>query len=220
MCMFPSAACFGASFFSVMSSVTSKSSSAPVRRCSRKLPVDPARACRIRSSARAFATSSFFFTTWLRTFAIEAFSRSSIMVSTSRPWNPTSVNRVASTFTNGASVSFAKRRAISVLPHPVGPIIKIFFGEISSCMSSSTWWRRQRLRSAIATARFASGWPTINLSSSFTRDRGVMHFMSRAGLGGLSAPSGDLGAFVSGVVSEPSDPEVFRSVAVAKNRRP
>ena len=38
------------------------------------------------------------------------------------------------TLTNGASMSFASRRAISVLPHPVGPIISMFFGTISSCM--------------------------------------------------------------------------------------
>jgi hypothetical protein len=32
---------------------------------------------------------------------------------------------------NGASASFARRRAISVLPTPVGPIIRMFFGVIS-----------------------------------------------------------------------------------------
>jgi hypothetical protein len=36
-----------------------------------------------------------------------------------------SVNFVASTLTKGASASFANRRAISVLPQPVGPIIRI-----------------------------------------------------------------------------------------------
>ena len=43
------------------------------------------------------------------------------------------VNLVASTFTKGASMSFASRRAISVLPHPVGPIMRMLRGMISSC---------------------------------------------------------------------------------------
>ena len=33
---------------------------------------------------------------------------------------------------NGAPASFASRRAISVLPTPVGPIIRMFFGSTSS----------------------------------------------------------------------------------------
>jgi hypothetical protein len=37
----------------------------------------------------------------------------------------------------------------------------MFLGAISSRSSSGTCWRRQRLRSAIATARFASVWPTM-----------------------------------------------------------
>jgi hypothetical protein len=56
----------------------------------------------------------------------------------------------------GALASFARRRAISVLPTPVGPIIRMFFGNTSSRMSSVSCWRRQRLRSAMATARLAS----------------------------------------------------------------
>ena len=43
---------------------------------------------------------------------------------------------VASTLTNGAPVSRASRRAISVLPTPVGPIIRIFLGAISARMAS------------------------------------------------------------------------------------
>ncbi len=35
--------------------------------------------------------------------------------------HPTSVNLVASTLMKGASTSFERRRAISVLPQPVGP---------------------------------------------------------------------------------------------------
>jgi hypothetical protein len=68
----------------------------------------------------------------------------------------------------------ARRRAISVLPTPVGPIIRMFFGVISSRSGSSTCWRRQRLRSAMATARLASCWPTMWRSSSETISGGVI----------------------------------------------
>ena len=47
---------------------------------------------------------------------------------------------------NGAFASFARRRDISVLPTPVGPIIRMFFGVISLRSGSSTCTRRQRLR--------------------------------------------------------------------------
>jgi hypothetical protein len=71
------------------------------------------------------------------------------------------VNFDASTLRNGAWASLASRRATSVFPTPVGPIMMMFLGAISSRSSSGTCWRRQRLRSAIATARFASDWPTM-----------------------------------------------------------
>src|SRR5271155_2983351 len=74
----------------------------------------------------------------------------------------------------GALASRARRRAISVLPTPVGPIIRMFFGVISARRLSATWPRRQRLRKAIATARFAAFWPTMCLSSSSTISRGVI----------------------------------------------
>jgi len=67
----------------------------------------------------------------------------------------------AATLINGAGVSRARRRAISVFPTPVGPIMMMFLGTISSRSDSVTCWRRQRLRSAMATARFASFCPTI-----------------------------------------------------------
>src|SRR5689334_20006516 len=75
---------------------------------------------------------------------------------------------------NGASARRASRRAISVLPTPVGPIIRMFFGVISWRSGSATCWRRQRLRSAIATARFALPCPTMYLSSSWTISCGVI----------------------------------------------
>jgi hypothetical protein len=82
------------------------------------------------------------------------------------------VNLVASTFRNGACASLASRLAISVLPQPVGPIIRMFLGTTSSRIVSSRCWRRQRLRKAMATARLASFWPTMKRSSSLTISRG------------------------------------------------
>ena len=72
----------------------------------------------------------------------------------------------------GAPASLASRREISVLPTPVGPIIRMFFGITSSRIWPSSCWRRQRLRRAIATARLASFWPMMKRSSSETISRG------------------------------------------------
>src|SRR5690606_33702726 len=80
---------------------------------------------------------------------------------------------------NGAFASFASRRAISVLPTPVGPIMRMFFGVISLRSGSSICARRQRLRNAMATARLASCWPTMCLSSSSTISRGVIDMASQ-----------------------------------------
>src|SRR3990167_7591661 len=74
----------------------------------------------------------------------------------------------------GASASRARRRAISVLPTPVGPIMRMFLGVISGRSFSSTCWRRQRLRKAMATARLAPFWPMMKRSSSETISWGVM----------------------------------------------
>src|SRR2546423_5720398 len=104
-------------------------------------------------------------------------TRSRTICSTSRPTYPTSVNLVASTLRKGAPASLASRREISVLPTPVGPIIKMFFGSTSSRSLSSSSSRRQRLRSAIATARLASACPTVKRSSSETISRGEKSVM-------------------------------------------
>ena len=66
----------------------------------------------------------------------------------------------------------AQMGAISVLPTPVGPIIRMFFGSTSSRNEPVSCSRRQRLRSAIETARLASAWPTMKRSSSETISRG------------------------------------------------
>ena len=55
----------------------------------------------------------------------------------------------------------------------IGPTLMMFFGTISSRSSSFTCNLRQRLRSAIATARLALCWPTMCLSSSATICFGV-----------------------------------------------
>ena len=62
---------------------------------------------------------------------------------------------------NGACESLARRREISVFPTPVGPIMMMFLGAISSRSGSGTCMRRQRFRSAMATARLAARWPTM-----------------------------------------------------------
>src|SRR3954469_24543072 len=85
----------------------------------------------------------------------------------------------------GASASLARSREISVLPTPVGPIIRMFLGVISGRSFSSTCCLRQRLRSAIATARLASACPTMWRSSSETISWGVIELMSVQGLDGV-----------------------------------
>ncbi len=68
---------------------------------------------------------------------------------------------VASTLRNGAPHSRDRRRAISVFPTPVGPIMMMFLGATSSRSSSGSFCRRERLRRAIATAFFAFSWPMM-----------------------------------------------------------
>ena len=104
----------------------------------------PVSVSRIRVSTRRFASARNSSALRFRVSAIDASTRSRMIWSTSRPWNPTSVNFVASTLMNGALAIFERRRAISVLPQPVGPIIKMFFGTISALSSSPKSWRRLR----------------------------------------------------------------------------
>src|SRR4051812_38479897 len=74
---------------------------------------------------------------------------------------------------NGALLKPARRRAISVLPTPVGPIMRMFLGATSWRIASGSCCRRQRLRTATATARLASRWPMMKRSSSATICFGV-----------------------------------------------
>ena len=117
-----------------------------------------ARGMRISSTRFSAASTAFvciFSISTIRVILTAVSAKSRIIDSTSRPTYPTSVNFVASILINGALASLARRRAISVLPTPVGPIIKIFLGVISSRNVPEICWRRHRLRSAIATERFA-----------------------------------------------------------------
>src|SRR5579863_10506483 len=56
--------------------------------------------------------------------------------------------------------------------------MRMFFGVISWRSGSGTCMRRQRLRSAMATARLAASWPMMCLSSSCTISRGVSDDMA------------------------------------------
>ena len=80
---------------------------------------------------------------------------------------------VASILMNGAPGEFRQPPGDFGFADAGGPIIMMFFGETSSRISSGTRCRRQRLRTAIATARLASPWPMMWRSSSCTISRGV-----------------------------------------------
>ena len=132
---------------------------------------------RIRSFARSSAISTTS-SSFSRSTIVTAVSiKSRIMDSTSLPTYPTSVNLLASTLIKGALERDASRLAISVFPTPVGPIMIILLGMISSRSFPSTCCRRHRFLSAIATAFFAFFWATIYRSNFFTICRGVNGFM-------------------------------------------
>ena len=65
---------------------------------------------------------------------------------------------------------------ISVLPTPVGPIIKIFFGRTSSFILPFKACLLHLLRKAIATALFAAFCPITYLSNSDTISLGEREF--------------------------------------------
>ena len=71
-------------------------------------------------------------------------------------------------------MSLASLLAISVLPQPVGPIMRMFFGVISSRISSGNRLLLYLLRRAMATDFLASSWPMMYLSSSATISFGVI----------------------------------------------
>mmetsp|Transcript_21059 Transcript_21059/g.66200 ORF Transcript_21059/g.66200 Transcript_21059/m.66200 type:complete len:272 (+) Transcript_21059:1017-1832(+) len=181
-----------------------RSSRTPLRSMSRKLDCvvraafAPVSVSRMRFSTAACASGRSASARFLRVRLIETSTRSRMIWSTSRPWKPTSVNLVASTLMNGACASFDSRRAISVFPTPVGPIIRMFFGTISAFNSSPSNCRRHRFRNAIATARFAAACPIMYLSSSPTIARGVSDVCSFC----PTASSPDATAVASAFVSD------------------
>ena len=63
--------------------------------------------------------------------------------------------------------------------------MRMFFGVISPRSGSGTCERRQRLRSAMATAFLAASWPTMCLSSSWTISCGVIIERRRARAAGV-----------------------------------
>jgi len=77
--------------------------------------------------AAARARSATFSISSARTMWTAISTRSRTIDSTSAP-RPHSVNLEASTLRKGAWASFARRRAISVFPTPVGPAMMMFFG--------------------------------------------------------------------------------------------
>ena len=101
-------------------------------------------------------------------------TRSWIIELTSLPTYPTSVYFVASTLKKGASVSLAKRRAIYVFPHPVGPWINKFFGVISSLRSDGRFFLLHLFLKDIAIAILAYFWPITYLSRYYTTRLGVI----------------------------------------------
>ncbi len=108
-------------------------------------------------SSTAWAAFSFTASFLLAlTKVTDCSTRSRTILSTSRPTYPTSVNFEASTLTKGASAIFASLRAISVLPTPVAPIMRMLFGTISFWISDLTCILRQRFLNAMATFRLAS----------------------------------------------------------------
>ena len=86
----------------------------------------------------------------------------------------------------------AMRRLISVLPTPVGPIIRIFLGIMSAWSPLSVICRRrQRFRREMATAFLASVWPTMKRSRISSIPRGlsasISSFVKKALLSGREA---------------------------------
>ena len=140
------------------------------------------------SSARSLAFASTFSFSSDFTMSTARWVRSLIMDSTSRPTYPTSVNLLASILRKGDFANLARRLAISVLPTPVGPIIIIFLGAISSRSGSGTCCLLHRFRSAMATERLAWDWPMIYLSSSVSVSLGVKGLISAISTGFIIPP--------------------------------
>mmetsp|Transcript_50171 Transcript_50171/g.130631 ORF Transcript_50171/g.130631 Transcript_50171/m.130631 type:complete len:231 (-) Transcript_50171:271-963(-) len=154
-------------FFSGTSISIRRSSRWPMRSSLRKASRlcwmfdGPTRQSRSFSSTLALTLSCMSWSARSLAMLMPTSARSRMIWSTSLPTNPTSVNFVASTLIKGALAILASFRAISVLPTPVGPIMRMFLGMMSSLSGDATRCLRHLLRIATATARFASACPTI-----------------------------------------------------------
>jgi hypothetical protein len=89
------------------------------------------------------------------------------------PVGPQKPKEKKHTFTKGAYAILARRLAISVFPQPVGPIIRMFFGTISSLSGSGIRCRRH-LFPAIQNRNQKQNWQPAEMerrqkSSQFTR---------------------------------------------------
>mmetsp|Transcript_13970 Transcript_13970/g.34111 ORF Transcript_13970/g.34111 Transcript_13970/m.34111 type:complete len:245 (+) Transcript_13970:769-1503(+) len=138
----------------------------------------PARMSRILFSTAALTSALSCSFSLVRWRLIATSTRSLMIVSTSLPWKPTSVYLVASTLMKGAPASFASLRATSVLPTPVGPIMRMFLGITSSLRGSCSFMRLHLLRIAMAMARLASACPTMCLLRYSTICLGVISLLS------------------------------------------
>ena len=113
---------------------------------------------------------------------------------------------MASTFIKGASVNFESLLDISVLPTPVGPIMRIFFGKTSSFISPFKACLLHLFLSAIATALFAAFCPMTYRSNSETISLGdkevTLDFWSKvfliSGTGDVLEPEGGIIGIGSG----------------------
>jgi hypothetical protein len=91
------------------------------------------------------------------------------------PVGPQKPKEKKHTFTKGAYAILARRLAISVFPQPVGPIIRMFFGTISSLSGSGIRCRRhlfpaiQKRKPETELATCRDGEMERQKSSQFTR---------------------------------------------------
>src|SRR3989442_15550242 len=130
---------------------------------------------------------------------IDTSTSSRTIDSTSRPTYPTSVNFDASTLRKGAPARRARRRAISVFPTPVGPIMMMLFGRISSRISSGAWcgasgcaprWRRPSSR--LPVPRCSGRAPPRSCAAAAPRARGAAPPVSARGAGPAVPGSGSV----------------------------
>ena len=86
------------------------------------------------------------------------------------------MNLLASTFRNGEFASFASRRASSVLPTPVGPIMRMFLGITSSAISGVEFLAADAVAQRDGDGAFGVGLPDdvlVEFANDFARSQFV-----------------------------------------------